>query len=351
MQLADTCSADPDQVASRCWGCASESNRYRDQVSAALDATTICGPARYAWLGRLSRPLPLAVAAELDAARAPDLPVSCLRDELYVSFYCPGRPVRARWGEPEPASSDAQLVAGDVGRELRPGGWEPGWTVRRVDGDEAVVERGGLRARARVGDCRADSGAIAPGAAVRVRVPNELPAFSHGFYTALGDAASATSEALVRVYWNVTPAGAPALVRTLVSRLNRAGLPFRLKVGDHPFFLDRCDAAVLYIGGESLPAVDAILRRVAEALDAHLPDSPGVHVAVRVRRGARGGRGDGESFGMRLCALLADSIVRAHDGAIPADAQLDAIAGFFAEEGVDIDAPYLDPALAGRHVL
>ena len=30
--------------------------------------------------------------------------VSCLREELYWSFYCHGRPVPARWGEPEPVS-------------------------------------------------------------------------------------------------------------------------------------------------------------------------------------------------------------------------------------------------------
>ena len=48
-----------------------------------------------------------------------------------------------------------------------------------------------------------------------------------------------------RVYWNVTSTGAPALVAEVTARLNASGSPFRLKVADHRFRLDRCDAAVL----------------------------------------------------------------------------------------------------------
>ena len=55
-----------------------------------------------------------------------------------------------------------------------------------------------------------------------------------------------------------------------------------------------------------------------------------------------------ESFGMRRCALLADAVVRAHEHAIAA---LDAVAARFAEDGVLLDAPYLEPSLDGRHVL
>ena len=59
-----------------------------------------------------------------------------------------------------------------------------------------------------------------------------------------------------------------------------------------------------------------------------------------------------ESFGARRCALLADAIVRAHaHGVTEAEARLAAVAARFAEDGVRIDAPYLEPSLAGRHVL
>jgi hypothetical protein len=44
--------------------------------------------------------------------------------------------------------------------------------------------------------------------------------------------------------------------------------------------------------------------------------------------------------------------VRAHEEGLAAlDDRVAAIAARFAEDGVDLDAPYRAPALAGRHVL
>ncbi len=68
--------------------------------------------------------------------------------------------------------------------------------------------------------------------------------------------------------------------------------------------------------------------------------------------GLRRTDGSGESFGVRRCALLADAIVRAHEaGVTRIDARVDAVVARFAEAGVEINAPYREPTLAGRHVL
>ena len=68
---------------------------YREQVAAALGAVTIHGPTRYAWLGHRSRPLPASIDAELNESERRKYLLFCLREELYVSFYCHGRPVPA----------------------------------------------------------------------------------------------------------------------------------------------------------------------------------------------------------------------------------------------------------------
>jgi HopA1 effector protein family len=325
-------------------------NRYREQVAAALGAVTIRRPSGYAWLGRARRPIPVSVDAELDAPERRRYLVLSLREELYRSFYCHGRPVPTRWGEPEPRSEDPRLAAALSRANTGRGSWEPGWTIQRLDGEEAVVATDRLRARVPIAECRVASGRVLPGAAVGVRRPKGLPALSPGYYTALGDAADpAPAGSVVRVYWHIGQAGAPALVGALTSRLNGEGVPFRLKVGDHPYRLDRCDAAVLYLRGDAFRALGETLREIAGALSAHLrrripafalEHAPGVGLAED--------DGDGESFGVRCCALLADGIVRAHE---TGDAGLDAVAASFAEAGVDIDAPYLAPSLAGRHVL
>ena len=315
-------------------------SRYRDQAAAALGAVTILGPTRYAWLGRRSRSLPASIDADLDAPQRREYLVSCLREELYHSFYCHGGPVPARWGEPAPMAGDPRLAEALSAANTGRGSWEAGWTVERVDGDELVVRGWRLRLRVPASDCLPAGAEV--GAAVSVRLPNELPLLSPGFWFAVSDAPAAGFD--VRVYWNVSSRGAPELVAAVTGRLNRDGVPFRLKVADHPFRFTRRDAAVLYLDGGAFRDCRAALGELAAALAGHLRAgvpawtlelAPGVGLAEDE---------DGESFGTRRCALLADAIVRAHEGPLPG---LDAVAARFAEDGVDIDAPYR----AGRHVL
>jgi hypothetical protein len=328
---------------------------YRDQIAAALGAVTIRGATQYAWLGRTSRPLPASVDAELRESERRSYLVSCLREELYCSFYCHGAPVPARWGEPEPAGDDPWLANEMSRANSGRGSWEPDWTVERLDGENVVVTSPNLRVRVPVRDCHAPNGSLRPGATVSLRLPKELPALSPGYYTVVSEAPAdlEPSAGVVRVYWNITRAGAPALVGTLTSRLNGAGVPFRLKVADHRFRLERCDAAVLYVRADTFRALGEPLRDVAVALTTRLRRQiPAFTLELAPGVGLAEDGGGRESFGEHRCALLADGIVRAHEqGIASAGARVRAVADRFAEEGVGIDAPYLEPSLAGRHVL
>jgi hypothetical protein len=330
-------------------------NRYREQIAAALRAVTIRAPTRYEWLGRASLRLPASQYAAMDEAERYRYLIACLREELYYSFFCHGYPVPARWGEPQPLSGDPWLVEAMSRANTGHGSWEGGWTVQRIQAEEAVVATGQLRARVPLGDCRAPSSRLRPGDVVSVRLPKELPERSPGFYTVVSDAPAdlAASDSLVRVYWNISSSGAARLVRMLTTRLNGQSAPFQLKVADHHVRLTRCDAAVLYVPGYTFRAVGEILRDVAGTLSgdlrAQIPAftlefAPGVGLAEDL--------GDGASFGVRRCAVLADGIARAHArGSRRADARLAEIETRFAEDGVRIDAPYLEPSLVGRHVL
>jgi hypothetical protein len=165
---------------------------------------------------------------------------------------------------------------------------------------------------------------------------------SPGFWFAVSDAPS--DGVGVRVYWNVTSAGGPALVKALTTRLNREGVPFRLKVADHPFRFERRDAAVLYLTDDTFHTVRATIVELAARLTGHLRSgTPAFTLTIAQGVGAAEDVG-GDSFGVYRCGMLADAIVRAYEGGAE---DVEAVAARFAEDGVDIDAPYR----AGRHVL
>ena len=185
--------------------------------------------------------------------------------------------------------------------------------------------------------------------------PKELPALSAGFFMVVGDAAFDPSphRVLVRVYWHVAPTGAPALVSALTSRLNAGNVPFRLKVANHPARFDRCDAAVLYLCGDTFQTLRRMLHEVAASLAAHLrPRIPALTLPLAPGVGLAESASMGESFGMSRCRLLAQAIVDADELGIDAPAaRLTAVIDHLAENGVAIDAPYREPSVDGRHAL
>jgi hypothetical protein len=319
---------------------------YRAQVAAALRAVSIRADTGYAWLGQASRPLTKAVEAELDETERRAYLVYCLREELYASFYCHGSPVPARWGEPQPVAADEWLISALANANGGHGSSEPEWTVVRVDGDEAVVTSDRLRARVPAGEC---TGTLEPGAVVSLAVPSALPSLAPGFYTVVSDA-TAVPGPVVRAYWSVTRAGAPTLVRELTSRLNDDEVPFRLKIVDHPARLDRCDAAVLYLPFGAFGALRATLLEVALSMRLR-PRVPAFTLELAPGAGLAEDDGAGDSFGVSRCELLAEGVVRAYERGVRDDAAVDMIAERFAEAGVELDAPYREPSLAGRHVL
>ena len=331
-------------------------NAYRDQLAAAVRAVTIRSPTAYAWLGQPSRPLPRLVRDALSAAECRRHLVAALREELYSSFYTTGGAVPVRQGRVQPVGSDPQLAAALSAANAGSGSWEAGWMVDRYDGNEAIVATQRLRVRVSTAECRAeDGGPIRPGAGVSVRLPKELPARSPGFFMVLGtaDFDGITSGATLRVYWHITPSGAPALVRALTSRLNAETVPFRLKVANHPSRFDRGDAAVLYLPVGAFEGVRALLADVAVTMASRLrPRTPAFTLALAPGVGLAESPATGESFGEHRCRLVADGIVGADErGVAPGAARVEAVIESLAEKGVKIDSPYLEPSLAEPHVL
>ena len=256
---------------------------YREQVESALRAVAVTSATSYTWFGRRSRPLPPAVAAALAPAAAREFLIGGLESELYRWFYTQGRPVPV--GAKDGARRlDRALVEALSRVNSGAGGWEPGWRVESRRRGTAVIVRDGLRARVPVSQCREGGRRLVPGALVSVRRPKETLAGSPGFYTALGDTEPSAGRAEVRVYFNITVEGATPLVDTGTRVLNRARIPFDLKVVGDPGGFDRCDAAVLYLDdGDFERARESLRTLVSSVPAAPARRAAGVREAARPR--------------------------------------------------------------------
>jgi hypothetical protein len=189
-----------------------------------------------------------------------------------------------------------------------------------------------------------------PGALVSLRFPKSLPDISPGFYMAAGDTDMRSRET-VRLYWHVTPEGAVALIHRATSTLNAAGVPFRLKAVDDPVRYTRCDAAVLYIPADRYDAAAPLLSGVYAHVQGYMRSRvPAFTRALAPGLGLAEDPGDGDSFGLHRCRLLADALVTAHEhGAHSVEDRAAAVFERFAAEGLDPDRPYLNPGSPDRY--
>jgi class II lanthipeptide synthase len=321
---------------------------HRAQLAEAVRAIEIRSRSRFAWLGKTSPPLPRAWASALSDSDARAVLEHGLASRLYESFYCSGGivPVEDDGGGGG-APPDAALVDAMSTANSGSGSWEAGWSLDAFDGDELVLVRLGVRVRARASECRGRAGTPRLGADMCISLPPALPALSPGFFTAVGDADldAGRDDLIARLYFNVSCAGAPGLVAEVTSGLNRARVPFRLKVADHPERFGRCDAAVLY-----LRAADVHRRRelvgqmVADCASGLRPRTPAF--TKRLAQGVGLGEeraGSRDSFGSRRCRIVAEGVVDAYACRRPdLRGRMLSVERHFADAGIDVDVPYLE---------
>jgi len=317
-------------------------------LRAMVGAVTIRSPTSFT-VGDDTLELPTADAAVEDPSRGRAL-TDCLASALYRRLYC--RPQRghalAPPGHRAVHSFVERLSEANSGR----GTWEPGWVIRGVESDGALVvhkQTDDLTLWARPSQFRPRSGAAAPGEVGRLWLGKELREMLPGYYMAMGDADQEdydpeTHPSTVRFYFHLASTGAELWVRELTGRLNAAAVPFHAKLHSDPAMYVRADAAVLYVSRNDLTRTMAILPAVHAALSRHLRSS----TPIFTKRLARGlavaeDPGDGRSFGQHRCGLVAEALVRHFEtGGNTARGAATAVVARFAEAGLDARRPWLN---------
>ncbi|MEO8288405.1 MAG: lanthionine synthetase LanC family protein [Chloroflexota bacterium] len=323
--------------------------QYITRLREAVEATEVHSPTAFSWFGRLSPRLRRNVERDLTPRTARSYLTYNLQWRLYYSFYCTGRAIPvARHESGQRMAGVPRFVEQLVDANQGNGCWESGWAASSISDTIVDAEKGGLHLLARPDQCRSSGNSeITPEAKVSLRFAKGNPSLSAGFYMAMGDRELPVdgSERLARLYWNISPAGSLLLMRSATGLLNSAAIPFRLKVVNDPAGFARCDAAVLYIIQSYYPALADIMQQVYAGVRPYLRTGvPALTKTLAMGLGLAEDPGDGDSFGLHRCRMLAEGLAQAYDaGKTGTEARLQRVLDRFSEEGVEMGAPFLAP--------
>lgn len=229
-------------------------------------------------------------------------------------------------------------------------GWDRGWVVYNTDGKgQAFVKKNGelmhlMPDAYRFTDPQRQ--ALKPNTPVDIKIKKEDKNIQPGFYFVYSENLPEQSAGLIRFYWNVSPAGASKLVQAISTAFNRAKIPFRFKCLSHPgMYESRADGSVLYLEKRHFKIGCLVIKGLLPALRPYLKEETPLF-ARRLYRGLSFAEDpmDGSSFGMHRSGLLARGLVSAHrKNYDEIDDRLAEVDRVFAENGIDLDKPYLNP--------
>lgn len=236
------------------------------------------------------------------------------------------------------------------------GYFDPGWSVLRQEPDGSMaVTKGSLTLfieRDRHLKPRMQSAKV--GESVAIWMPKNR--LQNGFYVALsnvGEDLQSKPDAdlgLVRIYLNLTPSGAIALMDSFTLQLNAVEIPFSFQVLYNPSAYERYDSGVLYFERNDYPAVRKVLLVVYAEHQSHFHSefplftkflAPGLSLAEEPTQKFA----PQETFGMNRCQIVANALLSAwQKGNNSTPERMRAIQQHFAEFRIDLQRPYLNPS-------
>ncbi|MBH8555025.1 hypothetical protein I8751_22290 [Nostocaceae cyanobacterium CENA357] len=234
------------------------------------------------------------------------------------------------------------------------GYFDSGWSVIKEESDASLaVTKGGLRLHIqRNKHLQSTEVAVVVGDSVAIKMPKNR--VQNGFYMAVGNAGFSHIEDVkiqpvtVRIYINITPEGAVAVMGSLTQRLNELAIPFSFKVLYNPKEYQRYDSGVLYFDKRDYEVVRKVLKTVYQEHQLHfkseiplftkqlapglgLAEEPDQKFAVQ------------ESFGMNRCQIVANGLLEAwYQGNESIEGRMQAIIEQFSALEIDLERVYLN---------
>jgi hypothetical protein len=235
------------------------------------------------------------------------------------------------------------------------GYFDPGWQVLRLEPDGSIaVVKDGLHLHIEP-EWLIESPWQYPkvGHAIAVWMANNR--LDNGFYVGMSNAGgeqSSQSNADTmggKVYFNITPEGAIALMDNFTNHLNQASIPFQFQVLYNPDNYQRFYSGLLYFDCHDYTKIIQVVKTAYQEHQCHFrPEiplctkflAPGMSFAEEPIQKAP----SSPSFGIHCCQIIANALLdawekRKEEG----KSKMRIIRQHFAHLGLDLQSPYLNP--------
>ncbi|KYC37649.1 hypothetical protein WA1_40015 [Scytonema hofmannii PCC 7110] len=223
-----------------------------------------------------------------------------------------------------------------------------GWRVVKHDSDSSLaVNKNGLTVYAtRDRHLTPEQQTATVGDLIAIRMPKNM--VQNGFYMAVGNAGPQNHQDCVRVYFNLTPSGATAVMNSLTAEINAISIPFSFKALYNPDDYKRHDSAVLYFDKKHYQVIQSVLQKVYVENQFYFNTlgplftkvlAPGLTLAEEPRYKFA----EQESFGMNRCQMVANGLLAAwQQGDDSPENRMTAIRQEFALYSIEMQRPYLN---------
>ncbi|HLP87886.1 MAG TPA: T3SS effector HopA1 family protein [Nostocaceae cyanobacterium] len=228
------------------------------------------------------------------------------------------------------------------------GYWNFDWLVVQTEANGTLaVQKNGLTlyVEPELYQAPADQ-TVTIGKTVAIKMPKNL--VQNGFYMAISNQNPPGNQDITRIYFNLSPEGAVAVMQSLTSGLNALKIPFSFKALYNPTDYRRYDSAVLYFNKHNYSLVLPVLTRIYQEHQSYFSDqvplftkqlAPGLACAEEPQHKF----GEKESFGTNRCQIIANGLINAWEkNEQTPEGKMQFIFNQFALEEINLQCPYLN---------
>lgn len=188
------------------------------------------------------------------------------------------------------------------------------------------------------------NGPLQKGMQVSVLLKKERKDVQPVFYYVNSEEPFSSKGSLCRFYFNIKPDHIAEFIKSLTQQFNYYRVPFMFKCLNHPSLYIRADSAVLYIEKSMFNITAKILREIIkQQADGFNKPTPLFTLFLHDGVAFAEDPGNGKSFGMNWCELLAEALIRFYETETKSQTKKETILKeLLKKKGLVAEHPYLN---------